>query len=244
MIKYSVIIPVYNEEASLLFLFASIKNTMDKLDLDSEIIFVNDGSQDNSYQILRDIDTHGARLIIVDLEKHYGKSAALQAGFDNAEGEVIITMDGDLQNDPEDIPKLLDKMKEGLDVVCGWRYQRNDPWLKIWSAKIACAVRKIIVRENIHDVGCAFRVFNKKCFKNVHLSGGLHRFFTLIMLKLGYRIGEVKIRHHSRKFGKTKYNVWNRLFEVTKDLISIMIFDIGVLMEHKHAYEIREIIKK
>jgi hypothetical protein len=135
-------------------------------------------------------------------------------------------------------------MQEGFDVVCGWRHTRNDPWLKTVSANIAGAVRKIIAREDIHDVGCAFRVFKKEAIKNVCLSKGLHRFLTLIMFKLGYKIGEVKIRHHPRNFGKSKYNIRNRLFEGMADLIDIAIFDVGRLMKRKPAYEIRKITCK
>ncbi len=136
MVKYSIIIPIFNEEKALPLLFSSVKNIMDTLNCDWEIIFVNDHSQDKSLQTLKNIDSQGRHLLIIDLKKHCGKAASLQAGFDNTQGEIVITMDGDLQNDPEDIPKLLDKMKEGFDFVCGWRYERKDPWLKIWSAKV------------------------------------------------------------------------------------------------------------
>jgi glycosyltransferase involved in cell wall biosynthesis len=244
MIKYSVVIPVYNEEESLALLFASIKNVMDKLNCAWEVIFVNDHSKDNSLQTLKNIDTQGRRLLIVDLKKHYGQSVSLQSGFDNAQGEIIITMDGDLQNDPEDIPKLLGKLEEGFDVVCGWRYPRKDPRFKIWSAKIAYAVRKVINKENIHDVGCTLRVLKKESLNSVYLSGGLHRFFSLIMLKLGYKIGEVKVRHQERRFGKTKYNIRNRLFQGLKDLIRIKIYGIKALMTPSTTYEIREIIRR
>jgi glycosyltransferase involved in cell wall biosynthesis len=244
MIKYSIVIPIYNEEGSLVLLFDSIKNIMDQLSPDWEAIFINDHSKDRGLQTLKNIDAQGGHLVIIDLKKRYGKSASLQAGFDNARGEIIITLDGDLQNDPKDIPKLLEKMQEGFDVVCGWRHQRNDPWLKILSANIAGAVRKIITREDIHDVGCAFRVFKKETVKNVYLSKGLHRFLTLIMFKRGYKTGEVKIRHHPRRFGKSKYNIRNRLFEGMANLIDMAMFDARRPMKRKPTYEIRKITSK
>lgn len=237
-------IPVYNEEGSIMQLCLLLKNTMDRLGQPYEIIFVNDGSKDKSLEVLNGIKSKLSNLIIVNLHEHSGQSAAMQAGFDITRGELIITMDGDLQNDPKDIPKLLDKMKDGYGVVCGWRHDRKDPWDKLVAAKIANVVRKMVTKENIHDVGCALRVFKKECLKNVYLSGGLHRFFALIMFKLGYKIGELKVQHHPRRFGKTKYNIPNRLCEGVIDLIRISLCDIHRLMRRKPNYEIKEVIRK
>lgn len=233
MLKFSIVIPIYNEEETVVPLYLSLKRVMDRMEQSYEIIFVNDGSTDNSLGVLNSIDSKPANLIIVNLNKHSGQSAALQAGFDIAEGELIITMDGDLQNDPEDIPKLLEKMKEGFDVVCGWRYNRIDPFSKVFPSKIASTFLRIITRENIHDFGCTLRIFKKEILKNVYLSGGMHRFFVLIMFKLGYKIGEVKVKHYPRRFGCSKYNISNRLLQCLIDSMRILLFDIKKLMKRK-----------
>lgn len=215
----SVIIPVYNEEKSVKPLYASLKNVMSALGEPYEIIFVNDASDDKTREALKALEADSPNSVIISLEEHKGQSAAMQAGFDAARGELIITLDGDLQNDPEDIPNLLEKMKEGYDVVCGWRHERKDPLLKRISSGIAVFARRTFTKEKIHDVGCTLRAFKRDVLKNVYLSGSMHRFFTLIMLKSGYKIGEIKVRHHPRKFGKSKYNIRNRLFEGLAGLI-------------------------
>lgn len=243
MIKFSIVIPIYNEEGSIEPLYFSLKKVMEKLKQSYEIIFVNDSSTDRSLQALNGINTIPANLIIVNLCRHSGESAALQAGFDIARGEIIITMDGDCQNDPEDIPDLLNKMDAGLDVVCGWRYSRKDPWDKVVASKIANSARRIIMKEKIHDVGCTLRVFKRSVLKNVYLSKGMHRFFTLIMAKLGYRIGEIKVRHYPRRSGRSKYHIWNRLRGIM-DLITISKSDIYELTKRKTDYAIKEVIKK
>lgn len=243
-VKLSVVIPIYNERDSILPLCHSLRQVMCGLNQRYEVIIVNDGSSDGSIDELRRLDCNPRDFIIVDLKMNKGKSLALQAGFDIAQGEYIITMDGDLQNDPADIPKLLDRIKEGFDVVCGWRYQRKDSWSKVQSARVACIVRRTIFGERIHDVGCALRVFKKDTLKNVFLSGRLHRYLTLVMLKAGYKIGEVRVAHHRRIYGKTKYGISKRLFEGIIDLLLLCLFDVHKLTGRRQDYEIREIIKK
>lgn len=244
MLRFSVIVPIYNEEDSIRRLYYSLKNVMDRIGQSYEIIFINDGSDDSSCEVLDSIELKSANLVVINLNKRSGQSAAMQAGFDIAQGELIITMDGDLQNDPEDIPGLLDKLEAGYDVVCGWRYDRKDSWRQIVSSKVANIIRKIFTEEPVHDVGCTLRIFKKEVLQNVYLTGGLHRFFTLIVSKLGYKIGELKVRHHHRKFGKTKYNIPDRLQEGIIDLIRISLCDIHKLMRRKSSYEIKEVIRK
>ncbi len=240
-LKFSIVIPVYNEEYSVILLYFSLKNVMDKINQPYEIIFVDDYSVDDTLGALGKI---GENLIIAGLNSHYGQSIALQAGFDLAQGEFIITMDGDLQDDPENIPKLLDKMtKEGYDIVCGWRYNRKDPLSKIFISKIAWALRRVITKEQIHDFGCTLRVFKKEILKGVYLSSGMHRFFALIMFKLGYKIGEIKIEHYPRRFGKSKYNIHNRVFECIRDFTRILLFGTHA-MGHKVDYRFRKVIRK
>lgn len=243
-LSYSVVMPVYNEEASLAPLFAALRDTMQGLNASWEAVFVNDCSRDASLEVLKNIEAPPGTLCIIDLCRHYGKSAALQAGFDRARGKVIITMDSDLQHDPQDIPLLLEKLREGFDVVCGWRYRRQDPWHKIISSHVACSIRRAIFRERIRDLGSAFRAFDRRVLERVHLYGGLHRFFSLIVARSGFRVAEVRVQHHRRRFGRTKYNIHNRLLEGAFDLAAIAALDMRALMRPRHTYEIREILEK
>lgn len=244
MLKFSVVIPIYNEEESVIRLYSSLKDVMDRIGQSYEIIFVNDGSKDKSFEVLNSIDPKPASLVIVNLKKRCGQSTALQTGFDIACGELIITMDGDLQNDPEDIPKLLDKMKRGYDIVSGWRYDRKDPRRKILASKIANITRRIIVKEKIHDVGCTFRIFKRRVLRDVYLSNGLHRFFTLIMARKGYNITETIINHRPRKFGRAKYNICDRLFKGLIDFTRILLLDMHSLVRRKPNYKISDVIRK
>jgi glycosyltransferase involved in cell wall biosynthesis len=221
MIKFSIIIPVRNERGSIESLHFSIKEVMKSMDKTYEIIFVNDASEDDSLQLLQDIVKDNKELVIVDLQKHSGQSTAMQRGFDIAKGEYIVTMDGDMQNDPKDIVKLFNKIQEGYDVVCGWRYDRQDAWFKKLQSKVGNLIRKLFTKETIHDVGCTLRIFKREVLEKVRLSGGLHRFFTFLVRKAGYSIAEVKVKHHHRKHGKTKYSILNRWPQAIKDLIRL-----------------------
>jgi glycosyltransferase involved in cell wall biosynthesis len=243
MLRFSVVIPIYNEEDSITPLVFSLKKVMDELGETYEIIFVDDGSKDGSLNVLKSANLRRSNLVIIDLKKHSGKFSALQAGFDISRGELIITMDGDLQNDPRDIPRILDKIKEGYDFVCGWRYNRKDPWGKLLVSKIARNLRKIIFDEDIHDPGCALRVFKKETLKEVFLFRGAHRFISLIMVKLGFKVGEIKVEHYPRRFGKSKYNIHNRLFETIICFALFFLFEIHRLMRRKTYCEIKEVIR-
>jgi glycosyltransferase involved in cell wall biosynthesis len=233
--KFSVVIPVYDEEQSLVPLCRSTRKMMERLSEPYEIIFVNDGSRDKSLEVMRGLGIVSAGVVVVDLVRHSGKSAALQAGFEAARGEWIITMDADLQNDPEDIPGLLVKLGEGYDVVCGWRRNRRDPWRQRAASALAGALRRMFTQEPLHDVGCPFRIFRRSVLREVYLSGGLHRFFTLIVKKLGYRIAEVEVRHHPRLFGKTKFRNGIRLLEGIRDLLLLSFCDVRNLMRTKFS---------
>ncbi|MDR4497929.1 MAG: glycosyltransferase family 2 protein [Candidatus Scalindua sp.] len=241
--KYSVIIPIYNEEDSLLPLYNSLKEVMNKLNEPYEILFVDDGSTDSSLERLKRIYVNSNSLAIVILKERAGKSEALQAGFDNAEGEIYITLDGDGQDNPKEIPFLLNKMDEGFDVVYGWRCRRQDPFIKKVASKIANLIRRLITKEKIHDVGCAMRVFRKKDVEQVCLSKGLHRFFSAIMVKLGYKVGEVEVVHYPRETGISKYGIWDRLVEGTIDSIRFCFLNTHTLMSHERKYQIKEILK-
>jgi len=185
MIKYSVIIPVYNEEGSLVALCRRVKEVMERLNESYEVVFVDDASSDGSLQKLRDAQKSSEELVIVVLSGHTGKSEALQAGFDTAAGQIYITMDGDGQDDPRDIVRLLNKMDEGYDLVYGWRYRMEGPFGKKLVSKTANIIRRLITGEDVHDVGCPLRAFRKESLAGVCLSGGLHRFFSTIMKRGG-----------------------------------------------------------
>ncbi|MDD5477955.1 MAG: glycosyltransferase family 2 protein [Candidatus Omnitrophica bacterium] len=245
MLKFSVIISVYNEEQAAAQLYYSLKKVMDGLGQAYETIFVNDGSTDKSLDMLKSINLSPANLVIVDLDKHRGQSTALQAGFDISRGKFIITMDGDLQNDPEDIPRMLDKLQEGYDLVCGWRHNRKDPRIKVIISNLVSFFLRLMVKQNIHDFGCPMRILKKEALKDVYLSKGMHRFFTLLMFKLGYKIGEVEVNHRPRRFGKSKYNIHNRLFECLFVFLRISLYDIRNLREyHEPDYKIKGVIRK
>ena len=244
MLKFSVVIPICNEEQSVAPLYSSLRSIMEKMGQPYEIIFVDDCSVDNSLEIIKNIELKPANLIIVSLSKRSGQSLAMQAGFDIAQGELIITMDGDLQNDPEDIPGLLDKMNEGYDVFCGRRSSRKDPLTKLLVSRAACSVFRIITNINIHDFGCTLRIFKKEALRGVYLSAVMHMFFILIMAKLGRKIGEINVKHHPRIFGRSKYNTHNRLFEFLMGLMRVSFFEIPGLMEHKSDYQIKDVIRR
>jgi len=224
MVKYSVVIPIYNEGPSLKELCCLLKKTLDSLKQSYEVIFINDDSYDNSIALFKmaicELDL--INFSMVNLMQHYGQSAAMQTGFNLAKGDIIISMDGDLQNNPEDITMLLDKMKEGYSVVCGWRHQRTDPLIKIIPSKLANLMRRFIFRERIHDVGCSLRAYSKLSLKDINLSGQKHRFLTAILKKQGFEIAEVKIQHFPRRYGKTKYGILERIIKSMPDLLEII----------------------
>jgi glycosyltransferase involved in cell wall biosynthesis len=220
--KFSTIIPIYNEEDSLVLLHSSLKRVMDQLGKPYEMIFIDDGSSDGSLNLLQKISRENSEVKLIPLKKRSGKSAALQAGFDAAQGDIIFTMDGDLQNDPEDIHRLLMKMKEGYDVVCGWRKNRQDPRNKKIVSKIANYIRRIAFQEKIHDVGCSLRVYKASYIKKMKLYGQRHRYLTVLLKKEGARMAEVEVLHHPRMYGKSKYDNFKRLFGSVPDFLKIL----------------------
>lgn len=216
-IKYSIIIPVYNEQASVTNLFYSIKKALKKLNDQFEIIFVNDGSTDNTLANLKKLSP----VKIINFRKNFGQTAALDAGIKEAKGEVIITLDGDGQNPPEEIPKLIYVLNKGnLDVVSGWRFERQDPTSKKIISRGADFLRSFLVKDNIHDSGCTLKVYRAYCLKGLDLHGEMHRFIPAILRWQGYKIGEVKVKHNPRKSGKSKYNS-SRILKGLVDMISI-----------------------
>jgi len=220
-VEISIVIPVYNEEENLKELHTKLTNIILSITENYEVIFVDDASTDNSFGILKEINKEDKKVKVIKFRRNFGQSAAISAGFDYSKCDVIITMDGDLQNDPEDIPKLLEKLeKEDYDVVCGWRFDRADSMLKKAFSRMANRLRRRFTDEDIHDSGCTLRAYNKECLDDLELYGEMHRYIPALLLWKGYKIGEVKVRHHKRKHGKTKYS-WRRIIKGFLDLIVV-----------------------
>ncbi len=204
-IEFSVVIPVFNEEKNIRQLYLHLKKVLANLNKSHEIIFIDDGSTDKSLGILSELHKKDRKVRIIKFRRNYGQTAAIQAGFSYAQGNLIITIDSDLQNDPNDIPSLLDKQNEGYDVVCGWRLKRKDKLTKKIFSRIADIIRKIVIKDNIHDSGCSLRVYTKESIKGLELFGEMHRFIPALIASNGFKIGEIRVKHHARKYGKTKY---------------------------------------
>ena len=213
---FSVVVPVYNEESNILVLDKEIRQVVDKLG-SYEIIYVNDGSKDNSLAQLRKI--HNA--VIINLNKNYGQATALDAGFKASRGDIVISMDSDLQNDPRDIPKMLEKLqKENLDVVAGWRKNRKDKsGIKILT-RTGRALRKLLIKDDVHDTGCTLRVYRREAVKTLDIGGEMHRYILAILRWKGFRIGEIEVNHRPRINGQTKYG-YNKAVRGFIDLLYI-----------------------
>lgn len=212
----SIVVPLYNEEGNVRELHQKIVAAVTNIGRPFEVIFVDDGSRDKTLE--QTVGLHPLKLIV--FRKNFGQTAAFDAGIKAATGDIIITLDGDLQNDPNDIPLLLAKMDEGYDVVSGWRHKRQDPWSKKIPSRIANLLRKFLIHDNIHDSGCSLKAYKRECFKDVDLFGEMHRFIPAILQLEGYKVGEVKVSHHPRVHGVTKYN-WKRGFKGFVDMVSI-----------------------
>lgn len=218
----SIVIPVYNEEGSVEDLYSSLVETCQRmsksfLNVGYEIIFVDDGSNDNTLDILKKFDS----VKIISFRKNFGQTAALDAGIKSAQGKYIVTMDGDGQNDPADIPFLLEKLENDfLDVVSGWRKERKDGFFKKFFSKCAARLREFLINDGIHDSGCTLKVYKRECFKNIDLTGEMHRFIPALLKIKGFKLGELSVRHHPRISGKTKYD-WRRGIKGVLDMFSV-----------------------
>lgn len=205
--KFSVIIPVHNEEDNISALYKSIVSSVSKVSKDFndfEIIIINDGSTDQSKEIINNIKPNKA----IHFKKRFGQTAALDAGFAHASGDYVITIDGDGQNDPNDISNLFSYLNENnLDCVCGWRQNRKDVLSKRLASKLAFLIRKIIAGDTIHDSGCTLKIYKKECLKTLELYGEMHRFIPALLVTKGFSVGEVPVKHFERKYGKSKYGI-------------------------------------
>jgi glycosyltransferase involved in cell wall biosynthesis len=217
----SIVVPVYNEEESVLPLFQRIENACKPLDKPYEIIFVDDGSRDRTFDILEGVHKLDSRVKVIRFRKNFGQTAAMAAGFQYARGEVIISMDGDLQNDPVDIPRLLAKLEDGYDVVCGWRKDRKD---KLISRKIPSKIANWLIGKitgvPIHDNGCSLKAYRAEVIKRVALYSELHRFIPAMSTLAGACVAEIVVQHHARQFGRSKYGI-SRAWRVFLDLFIV-----------------------
>ena len=217
----SIIIPVYNESESIAYLLEEVTSVMEVNELNYELIVVNDGSQDNTASVLVELTKNIKELLVISLRKNYGQTAALSAGFDNCRGDIVIALDGDLQNDPNDIPKLIVEINKGYDLVCGWRFDRKD---KLFNRKIPSKIANKLIAKvtglKLHDYGCSLKAFKKEIIDDVNLYGELHRFLPVLAYIEGARIKELKVNHRTRKFGSSKYGI-DRTFRVLMDLLTV-----------------------
>jgi len=220
----SLVIPVYNEARNLPELYGEIKNSSDQLGKSYEIIFIDDGSWDESFAVLKKIQKQDSKVKIIKLRKNFGQTAALSAGFDYTRGNIIITLDADLQNDPKDFGILLKKIEEGYDIICGWRVKRKDKFLsRRLPSIIANWLISVITQVKLHDYGCTLKAFRRDVIKNINLYGELHRFIPAIASNTGVTIAEVKVNHRPRRYGKSKYSIM-RFIKVILDLLSVKFF--------------------
>jgi glycosyltransferase involved in cell wall biosynthesis len=220
--KISVVIPVYNEQGSLQILQKKIDAVLQKLNVDYEVIYVDDASTDKTPQILDDINKTNANVKLISLSRNFGQTQAIAAGVDAAKGQIIVTMDADLQNDPADIPKLLTKLDEGYDVVSGWRKKRKDDlWLKRIPSSLANSISAFVTGVKIHDLGCTLKAYRSRIIKAIEFHGEIHRLLPLYAAVQGAKIAEIPVKHYERKYGKSKYGV-SRFFKVILDMFAVM----------------------
>lgn len=216
----SIVIPVFDEEESIPHLYRSIKDVMERLGRSYEILFVDDGSKDSSFAALEHLHKIDPCVKVVSFRRNFGQTAAMAAGFEHASGDIIITMDADMQNDPADIPKLIEKMK-GHDVVSGWRKNRQDKFLtRRLPSVLANKLISFVTGVHLHDYGCTLKAYRKEVIKNVRLYGEMHRFIPAMASWVGASITEVETTHHARRFGRSKYGI-SRTVRVILDLITI-----------------------
>ena len=216
--KLSFVIPVYNEEESLRELHRKIVENIPNQSY--EIIFIDDGSRDNSYSVIQELEAQDKNIKPIRFRTNFGKAAALQAGFDKAEGDVIFTMDADLQDDPVEIPRFLEKINEGYDLVSGWKKKRKDPITKRWPSKFFNLITSMVFRLRLHDYNCGYKAYTKEAAKSLNIYGELYRYIPAIVWAKGFSVTEIPVTHHKRKFGKSKYGA-NRFIRGFLDLLTV-----------------------
>lgn len=227
-IELSIIVPVYNEENNIKILYRELRNSIDTIEIPYEIIFINDGSDDRTLSRLKEIKIDQnqeketpVKTKIINFSANFGQTAAMQAGIDLAKGEVVVSLDGDLQNDPKDIYRLIEKLNEGYDVVCGWRKDRKDKTItRILPSKVANWIIGRITGIRIHDNGCSLKAYRNSVIKSIRLYSDMHRFIPAMAAMEDAKIAEIVVNHRPRKYGKTKYGL-SRIWKVLSDIVTI-----------------------
>ena len=223
--KLSLLIPIFNEEDNIALLYGKITEVLDKLEHDYEMVFVNDGSTDASKNRLDDLADDDIRVKVIHFRRNFGQTAAMMAGIDYATGDVLIPIDGDLQNDPADIPKLLEKLDEGYDVCSGWRrYRQDNPLIRNFPSHCANWLISKISGVALHDIGCSLKAYKKDVIKGIKLYGEMHRFVPIYATWQGAKVTEVEVSHHPRKYGTSKYGL-ERVVKVILDLMVVTFME-------------------
>ncbi len=217
----SVVVPLYNEEESIGELYRRLKKVLDGLDKEYEILFINDGSTDRTGEVLRGLFQGDERIKVIELRTNFGKSSALSAGFDHARGDIVLSMDGDLQDCPEEIPLFLKKMDEGYDVVSGWRQQRDIPFFtRKLTSRVANWMIARVTGVDLHDFGNAYKAYRREIIKDVKIYGDHHRFIPALAKRLGVNIAEIPVKNEPRRYGQSKYGL-ERIYKVFFDIITV-----------------------
>lgn len=217
----SVIVPLYNEEESLPELFDKIEQTIGRMQMSFEAIFVDDGSTDGSFQVLERLHRKHRELKVIRFRRNFGKSAALSVGFREARGEFVVTMDADLQDDPAEIPRLIEPLHDAFDLVSGWKRKRHDPLSKTIPSRFFNFVTAKMTGIPIHDFNCGLKAYRREVVKEINVYGELHRYIPALAHWAGYRVGEAAVQHHPRKYGRTKFGV-SRFFKGFLDLLTVL----------------------
>jgi len=218
--KLSVIIPLYNEEESIRPLLNEIKKALGRVAIDDEVLFMDDGRTDDSLKQIKEISKTDKRFRFISFRKNYGKSAALHIGFKNAKGNAIVTIDADLQDDPQEISNLLKKLDEGYDLCSGWKKKRRDPFIKKYSSRFFNFITRLISGIKIHDFNCGLKAYRKEVVENIKVYGEMHRYIPVLAKWQGFKITEIPVQHHPRRYGKSKYGI-SRFFKGFVDLITV-----------------------
>jgi glycosyltransferase involved in cell wall biosynthesis len=220
-IDLSIVIPIYNEKQSIDSLYKDLKSVLPKLGKSYEVILIDDGSIDGTYDELLKAHQKNKAYKIIKFRRNFGQTAAMKAGFDYSKGEVVITLDADLQNDPADIPEMLDKLNDGYDIVSGWRKRRKDNTLiRNFPSAVANRIISTLTGVYLHDYGCTLKAYRKEVIKNLELYGEMHRYIPALASWMGVKIAEIPVRHHSRKFGKAKYGI-SKTIRVILDIMVV-----------------------
>lgn len=216
----SVVLPVYNEEGNLEPLYTEIEEVMEENFDEWEVVFVDDGSTDSSLEVLEKL-AENPEVKVLEFKANFGQTQALQAGLDKASGDIVVTMDSDMQNNPRDIPRLVEKLEEsGCDVVVGWRKKRNDPFFKKVSSLLAAKMRQFALGTDLHDYGCTLKAYTKEAADELSMTGEMHRYIPPILARRGYRTEEIVVDHRERHAGETKYS-WDRLPKGFMDMVNV-----------------------